>query len=149
MSTLTATETKIDGYIFCPDGRCPGNTQEPVQIIRTEVSHPYEGSTPGFERSMDYLKLDQGDLACPHCGKDRLISDQERPHYLNISGHDPLGLLDLQNKTGSELAAMRKDQEARSTEMDELRESVSQLTELVVAQAKLLEDSKAKPKAAA
>ncbi len=139
MSVLTSTENVIDGYIFCPDGRCPGNAQVKIKVICTEVFHPYEGSTPGYERSMEYFRSETEPLACPHCGIDRLVSDQERPNYLNISGHDPLGLLDLQNKTGSELAAMRQDAANTNTEIEDLKSSVAELTELLLEQAKLLE----------
>jgi len=86
----TVLENVIDGYASCRDGRCPGYKQESVKVVQSESQFSYielGGDIPGIERScFSYWWADEADEPCPHCGKPRLCSDQERPLYPNISG---------------------------------------------------------------
>lgn len=102
----TTTETPISALAHCSAPRCAGHAQEPVPGIRRTVSHTYadlngtaEGSVPGIERSSEYILFadHEADAACPHCGTVRQITDQRRPNYEPLSGHDPMGLLSLQD----------------------------------------------------
>jgi hypothetical protein len=56
----TVTETMIDGYAHCNDGRCMGNKQEPVKVVRTVTEFSYfdlGGDVPGIERSVDSIRF--------------------------------------------------------------------------------------------
>lgn len=81
----TVTETIIDGFAHCEDSLCAGNEQQPVQVLRQHAQFSYAekgGDAPGIEHSQDYFYFaDDADRECPHCGKDRAVSDQERPVY--------------------------------------------------------------------
>lgn len=95
----TVTETPIDGYAHCTQPRCRGNQQEPVKALRVDTSTTYVelgGDMPGVERShVQFRFADPELIKCPFCGTDREVTDQARISYAPLSGHDPLGLLDV------------------------------------------------------
>jgi hypothetical protein len=84
------TETLIDAWASCANGKCAGHKQERVQAIETETQFSYidlGGDLPGIERSTTVLRFnDLADAQCPHCGEPRFVTDQVRPIYQNISG---------------------------------------------------------------
>ena len=86
----TVVEATIDALASCRDGRCPGYEQQPVQAVRTVTEFSYfdlGGDVPGIERSTELIRFaDLDDLPCPACGEPRLVSDQVRPIYQNLSG---------------------------------------------------------------
>jgi hypothetical protein len=86
----TVTETMVDGFAHCNDGRCAGNKQESVKIVRTVTEFSYfdlGGDVPGIERSVDAIRFaDLADAQCTHCGEPRACADQKRPIYPNVSG---------------------------------------------------------------
>jgi hypothetical protein len=87
------TEVTISAFAHCSDVGCPGSAQQPVDGVRREVSEtigerggdgPFVGVT---ENSTIYTQFaDPADVVCPECGKDREITDQERPNYGNAFG---------------------------------------------------------------
>ena len=93
----TVTESIIEGFAHCEDSLCPGNEQEVVQVRQRHEAFSYTekgGDAPGIEHSQDYFYFaDAADEACPHCGKPRAASGQERPVYPSmIQGPDGRGL---------------------------------------------------------
>jgi hypothetical protein len=86
----TVTETSIDAWASCHDGRCPGYKQQPVKAVRTLTEWTYfdlGGDIPGVERSSTMLRFDDlADAQCEVCGEPRLVADQVRPVYPNVSG---------------------------------------------------------------
>ena len=84
------TETLIDAWAACHDGRCPGYKQQPVKAILTLTEFSYMdlgGDIPGIERSTTMLRFDDlADSQCEVCGEPRFVSDQVRPVYPNVSG---------------------------------------------------------------
>lgn len=87
----------MKGYAHCNNPRCPGHSQERVEAVRRETSHTYRergGNAPGVESSYVTLHFaDPDEAACPHCSRNREVSDQPRKSYAPLSGHDPMGLL--------------------------------------------------------
>src|SRR5262245_54015671 len=86
----TVTETLVDGWAHCGDGRCPGNKQQAVKAIVTITEFSYfelGGDIPGIERSTELVRFnDVADAQCPHCGEPRAVANQVRPVYPNVSG---------------------------------------------------------------
>jgi len=95
----TVTETLITALASCKDGRCAGYKQEPVQAVETQTDFSYidlGGDIPGVERSTVSLRFaDLADAQCPHCGEPRLVSEQTRPIYPNVSGQPQDALLSI------------------------------------------------------
>jgi hypothetical protein len=125
----TATETPVEAYAFCLDARCGGYLQEKVQGVRTTTSWTYldmGGDMPGEERSTDMIRFaDESDAVCGVCEGPRGISEQVRPEYPNVSGHDPMGLFEFRGKTERELQEIRsnRDLDAKDREIEALKRS--------------------------
>lgn len=96
----TVTEQAVTAFAHCIVSRCAGNNQESVQAIRVETGHSYEdlgGDWPFVERSHVSVRFaDEADAVCPHCGERREVTLEQRKQYAPLSGHDPMGLLDIQ-----------------------------------------------------
>lgn len=139
---MAATETAVPGFLHCPEPRCPGSAQVTAVLTHTLVTETFaeRGGATGDprdalpENSHEYLRVqDPEDLPCPHCGKDRECSTQERPIYDPLSGKDPMGLLgakpfDPNLKFGPDDEAMKamQDQMAEmAAEIKKLREGAS------------------------
>jgi hypothetical protein len=91
------TETVIDALAHCADQRCAGYTQQPVKAVQTVTQFSYidlGGDLPGIERESFLLRFDDiADTQCPHCGEPRIVADQTRPIYPNVSGQPQDALL--------------------------------------------------------
>jgi hypothetical protein len=136
----TVTETLIDGWAHCGDGRCPGNKQQAVKAVRTVTEYSYfdfGGDIPGIERSTELVRFnDLADAQCEHCGEPRHVSDQVRPVYQNISGIPQDRLLhagrDTERLHDLQLADARR--EAEMAQMRATMERQNALIERLVAQ---------------
>lgn len=130
-----ATETPVKAYAHCQDGRCGGYLQQEVEGIRTETVWTYldhGGDMPGIESSTQMVRFaDESDAVCSFCAGPREISEQVRPEYPNISGHDPMGLFEFRGKTERELAEMRHNRELDAVKqevvIDEMRREMAEL----------------------
>lgn len=96
------TENLVRAFAHCPDPRCPGNAQEPVDGVlhHTEVLYTDTdpNGIPGVEKSYNSVTFaDEEAAPCPHCETYREITQQERPHYENRSGQDPKELIRRQD----------------------------------------------------
>lgn len=86
-------------FLHCRDPRCAGYNQEEAQGTRKEISFTFGDNggdgifTHFVERSMVTFHADEADIPCPACGEPREATDQHRPAYQPLSGHDPMGLL--------------------------------------------------------
>lgn len=85
------TENLIQGLASCRDGRCPGYKQMEVDAVVTITAFSYfdlGGDVPGIERESILIRFSDPDtdMPCPVCGEPRLVSDQTRPIYPNVSG---------------------------------------------------------------
>lgn len=93
----STTEAPFTGYAHCNSPRCPGHNQEKVEGVRVETFHTFVergGDLPGIESSQVSLRFADEDVrACPHCGRNREITDQTRKRYAPLSGHSQDGLL--------------------------------------------------------
>jgi hypothetical protein len=119
-------EDTIQGWAHCRDVRCPGSGQQPVEAIRRETQLLYVdlgGDLPGVERSTAVVAFadETVDGPCPVCGQTREVTDQQRRVYAPMSGHDPRGLLDIQQ---TDLGGPRTD-----PLVAELQAQVAALTE--------------------
>lgn len=87
------TTSSVRGFAHCTRGTCPGNEQEPVDVVATETQFLYtdNGGDWGFvERSTTTLAFADPELAvCEHCGGPREVSTQMRPQLEALSGYDP------------------------------------------------------------
>lgn len=123
----TITEVPIQAYAHCIDARCQGHEQEQVEAIRKEDSFTYAergGNLPGTENSFVRVRFaDEAESNCRHCGRIRELSETPRRRYDgSLSGHDPMGLLevdpfDATKQPGTDVVAER----------DQLREEVAEL----------------------
>ena len=121
----TVTATPFDALASCHDGRCAGYKQEKVQGIRTITEYSYfdlGGDIPGIERSTEMLHFadPEADERCPVCGEPRIIADQTRPIYPNISGVPQDALLRV-GKDSERIADMLLDSAKREAEMAQMR----------------------------
>jgi hypothetical protein len=96
------TESLVRAFAHCPDPRCPGNEQEPVDgVLRvTEVLYTDNdpNGIPGVEKSYETLSFAEEEQApCEHCELYREISTQKRPQYDSLSGQDARELLRRQD----------------------------------------------------
>jgi hypothetical protein len=132
-------EDVVKAYAFCPNAQCLGYQQEPVDGIRTTTAYTYldkGGDMPGVESSTEMTRFaDEAQAVCGQCSGPRLISEQERPLYPNISGHDPMGLFEFKGKTEGELREMRHQREIdelkRDVELKDLRAELAELKALL------------------
>jgi hypothetical protein len=92
-----STEQEIEAWANCQYALCPGSGQEKVPAVRNVVEHSFEsrgGDIPGIENSQVYLRfVNETDSTCAVCGAARVLSEQVRPTYQPLSGHDPMGLV--------------------------------------------------------
>jgi hypothetical protein len=120
----TVTETMVDGYAHCNDGRCPGNKQDPVKVVQTVTEFSYfdlGGDVPGIERSVDSIRFaDIADAQCVHCGEPRACADQKRPIYPNVSGIPQDRLLNSGRDT-ERLHELQLSDARREAEMAQMR----------------------------
>lgn len=124
-------EETVDAYAHCNDPRCGGYGQQPVQGTLTVVEHTIasRGGDSIFanlvENTNEYLRFqDPADILCGSCGKDRMITRQERPVIPMITGFPQDGLLGglkfdanitnspADQKHAEEMAEMRKEMAA-------------------------------------
>lgn len=116
----TVTEDVVPAFAFCQSAQCLGYQQEPVDGVRTTTAYTYldsGGDMPGVEKSTEMVRFAvETDAVCPHCEGPRQVSEQVRPEYPNVSGHDPMGLFEFKGKTQGELRELRHQRE-----LDELK----------------------------
>jgi uncharacterized coiled-coil protein SlyX len=131
----TVTETQVTALASCKDGRCAGYKQQPVQAVETLTEYTYldlGGDIPGVERSATALRFaDLADAQCEHCGEPRLVSEQTRPIYPNVSGQPQDALLSI-----------HKDSErVRDLELSDARRdaTMAQMQALMAQQAAVIE----------
>lgn len=128
------TETEVTALAFCVDGQCLGYAQESVPALRRTSEFTYRelgGDLPGVEKSTtDVQFVNDEDAVCALCGKPRLISEQERPEYANVSGQDPEGIFKYKGQAEGQVRDILRDQELkdarRDTENAELRALIAQ-----------------------
>jgi hypothetical protein len=152
----TVTEDTITAQASCTDGRCPGYEQVEVQAVKRLNQWSYVelgGDLPGIERtSSQVFFANEEDTACPFCGKPRIVDDQIRPEYPNMSGQDPLAIF---NRAGA-AAQMREviaDQARREVETAQLRATLAEqsaqmerMAALVERQAEAIDELQARPR---
>ena len=141
----TVTETTVDGWASCRDGRCPGYKQEPIQVVETLTEFSYVdlgGDVPGIERSTMLIRFaDPRDEACEHCGGSRIAADQVRPIYPNVSGQPQDALLHVNQqaervrdieladaKRDAEVAQMRSLMERQLNASERQQQEIARLT---------------------
>lgn len=96
---MIVTPEQVKAYAHCRNAMCPGYGQQQVDAVRTTVAYTYGDNGADMFKSMversvqtiDFASPD--DVPCPHCGQARDVTDQERPSYQPLSGHDPMGLV--------------------------------------------------------
>jgi hypothetical protein len=120
----TVTEVTVDGFISCVDPRCPGYEQKPVPVTRQNVAFTYgdnggDGSIPLGATEREAVHVVQSDEACEHCGKPTIRSDRERPEHAQVSGQDPLALLNLNQQKQMHEVQLGSAQQAQA--MAEMR----------------------------
>jgi hypothetical protein len=124
------TDKVIDAYASCRDGRCAGYKQQPVKAVETLIEFSYVdlgGDIPGIERSTTLIRFaDETDEPCPYCGEPRLVADQVRPIYPNISGIPQDALLAI-GRDSERVRDLMLESAKRDTEIAELRAQVAAL----------------------
>jgi hypothetical protein len=136
----TVTETLIDAWASCHDGRCPGYKQQAVKAVHTLTEYTYfdlGGDIPGTERSTMMVRFnDLSDAQCEFCGEPRLVADQVRPIYPNISGVPQDKLLHVGQDTERlrDLQLADAKREAEMANMRALMERQAALIERLVAE---------------
>ena len=152
----TVTEETVTALAFCIDGRCPGYNQVPVEAIKRRSEFSYlelGGDLPGIERSTEaVIFANEGDAVCEHCGKARLVSEQERPEYPNTSGQDPLAIFNRQG-TANQMRDMLLAQAERDKEQAEMRATLAEqalamerMNALIERQAGVIDELQARPR---
>ena len=121
----TVTERPIEGLASCRNPRCSGYKQQPVQAISTLTEFSYfdlGGDVPGIERAAELIRFADPDTdeACPACGEPRLVSDQTRPIYPNVSGVAQDALLAVQ-KDAERMMDMQLTAARQEAEMAQMR----------------------------
>lgn len=140
----TVTENLIQGWASCRDGRCPGYKQEQVEAIVTVTAFSFidlGGDLPGTEREATLIRFaEEGETPCLVCGEPRLVSDQVRPIYPNVSGVPQDALLHvgqdservrdlmLENATAkAQSAQMQALMERQATALDRQQQQIDEL----------------------
>jgi hypothetical protein len=120
----TVTQESIEAYASCNDARCAGYRQQPVRAVRTLTEFSYVdlgGDVPGIERSTELLRFEDPDEAvCPVCEGSRLVADQVRPIYPNVSGVAQDALLHT-SRNSERVMDLMLDSSKRDTEMAQMR----------------------------
>lgn len=143
----TETQVTVAAFAHCPDPRCEGGDQEPVQAIQRTVEVSYldvGGTLPGIDHSHDYLNfVDEAQAPCPVCSRHRELSVQERPVYMNASGQDPMYLLRRAGETDKKVQSLQHDLELdllrRDQERREMRDMVERQQQQIEALTSALE----------
>jgi hypothetical protein len=137
----TLTETPVDAYAHCVEPRCQGTNQEPVKAIRKETAHTYRergGDMPGIEASWVVLAFENEDeINCPHCGRTRELSVEQRKTYAALSGHDPMGLLGAPKFDAKKQRELRSEIESKGIDPD--TEALRQQNEMLMKRLAALE----------
>lgn len=112
MPTILKSE-EVQAFAHCgATPGCPGVEQQPVNALKEELGHTFierGGDLGSVENSFVHLRFaDETDVQCPHCGRDRELSEQARVQYTS-SGYDPNYL--LTEKYAEQLAKQRIAQE--------------------------------------
>lgn len=96
-----STETPATGYLHCRNAMCAGYHQQEAPVSKVETSWTF-GEMGGdgvfthmVQNSSVVYVADAKELPCPVCGENREVSGQPRPSYQPLSGHDPMGLLNV------------------------------------------------------
>lgn len=152
----TVTEQTVTALAFCIDGRCPGYNQQPVEAVRRTNEFSYlelGGDLPGIERSTTQVFFArEEDAVCEHCGKPRLVEEQERPEYPNVSGQDPLAIF---NRAGAaeQMRTVLLEQAQRDRELAEMRAQMAEqalamerMTALIERQSGVIDELQARPR---
>jgi hypothetical protein len=117
----TVTETTISAWVSCRDGRCPGYKQQSAQAVKTVTAFSYfdlGGDVPGIEREAEVLWFaDIADEPCPYCDQPRLIADQVRPIYPNVSGVPQDALLQV-GRDSERIAQMQQRRHPDATAVE-------------------------------
>lgn len=127
----TVTETTIEALASCRDARCPGYKQQPVQAVLATTSFSYVdsgGDVPGIEREVQHLRfVEEEDIPCEYCGEPRLVADQTRPVYPNVSGQPQDKLLHV-NRDGERVQDLVLAGAQRDAEMAQMRALIERQT---------------------
>lgn len=98
-------EEPLAAFAHCPDPRCPGVAQQPVQAVKTITEWTYAsrggGDDPGgmgnlflnmVENTQEHLAFaDREDENCEHCGRRRELAAAPRPAYpIQVGGQNAL-----------------------------------------------------------
>lgn len=125
------TEEYIEALASCRDARCPGYKQETVQAVLSTTSFSYfdsGGDVPGIEREVSHLRfVDDEDIPCEYCGEPRLVADQVRPVYPNVSGQPQDKLLHV-GRDGERVQDLQLDGARRDAEMAQMRALIERQT---------------------
>jgi hypothetical protein len=126
---VTKTDRKV--YVHCVNPRCAGIRQEEVDGFAEETAFMFTdngGDIPGVERSTVRAKVaDDEDAICPFCEGPRDVSLTPRPQYQRLSGHDPMGLLDVAAFDANRPVLEHKP----NAEVDELKQQLAELRAMV------------------
>ena len=140
MPTVMKSE-EVQAFAHCgATPGCPGVEQQPVKGLMQEIGHTFierGGDLGSIENSFPYLAFsDESDRQCPHCGRDREISQQARVQYA-ASGYDPNYLLTAKAAQAKIEAVEEKDQEIAGlkAELAEQREAIKELIRLQMGEA--------------
>lgn len=123
MPTILKSE-EVQAFAHCgATPGCPGVEQQPVAALKEELGHTFierGGDLGSVENSFVHLRFaDETDVQCPHCGRDRELSEQARVQYTS-SGYDPNYL--LTEKYAEQLAKQRIAQEQPAVSGQESQE---------------------------
>lgn len=128
------TETTIDAWANCNDARCGGHRQQPVQAVRTVVEYTFidlGGDLPGVERSATQLRFaDVTDAQCPVCGEPRMVADQVRPIYANVSGQPQDALLAV-GRQSERVQSLELEAAKRDAAMAQMQATLERQTTLI------------------
>ena len=94
------TETPVSGWVSCRDPRCQGYKERETEVTIRKQEFPYRelgGDLPGNER--EAVDVVQSDEPCAVCDGPQVWFEEARIEYAQISGQDPLALLNL-NQSG-------------------------------------------------
>jgi hypothetical protein len=117
----TITEKPVEAYAHCNNALCPGYGQEKVKAVEEVTEWTFVdngGDIPGVERSRSLLKFaSDDDISCGTCGRERELSKDPRRNYENLSGFDPMGLINGK-VPGFNPAVVNTEADARVAELE-------------------------------
>lgn len=128
------TETVLDALAHCADQRCVGYKQVPVGAVHTLTEFSFidlGGDLPGIEKSTELIRFaDIADAQCPHCGEPRIVSQQIRPIYPNISGQ-PQDQLLRAHREGERTRELELNDARREAEMAQMRATMERQAAMI------------------